>query len=1227
MILQVDLAVKAYVKGDQYKTAADLYLENKEIEKAIKILLLDKQGKSLPYALELALDYKQTLALEQGCSVNIIAQRTAQYYLQNTNIKNAIACAELFSEDKDKVSLFKKVGLIDEAVQMLSTNKQYDDLYHLLKGQGNFERGAEIAEKLNNNQMRCEFLLLLVKKKLNTAQYDKEDKLKDAEMLKKANDTLCDGNETLNLQVELICGILKEDPLACFNVCKKFIAINIFGAIEALKAAVNFKTPNLNLDKVIVFVECLRFAHDAVSNIEKTGKLSLKHLQLQCRKFYQFEQSECKFFLPPCQFYWIPKLEKISLAEQDSDGMIQFDEVKVYELLKTHLKKIFCRWMQLDLEKVLFSIMISEEYRLLNSVLNKQLDIEKFAKRHCNISNYLICCIKLIEIAHFHDGKSIKCCDVEDKIDNKMISKWGKLSDYASVRLFNVFSPEWCYYFTFSNKDIRMIRASKIVCNILFTRLNSDKKVKNNINSFLENWRILKLTGCDASTLVKCLKNEAIKFINDKSSKEKSKDEQLTLSNNTKQTNQSQLNEALFIKQNDSYYSHIFSAWLQSCRCLENVNFMGFAEGVIEQLFILIAKRKSFKPKITVVNITYVLEIICIGLFGSLQAAHAHMNRRNSSIQLLFPKFYEHLVTLFDPINFTPHEFLDLVATSVVKCKDKNFEQIYGYSLYLLQRMFDLLMGKIEPSFNVLRYALKASVYNNGFERCLVLCLSLLGNLWSLIHQQYLSNMLSTLKGNVLHLHSQIIKDNFPELFTNLQRIQEIKNSKDVFNILLDIQLHSRIYMVSLQYNYGTDVKGRLFSFDKINPEHFPKSAFRPSKKTSVIQNAKQRQQHTQQHQGHERSSNKPPMAQQRLTNLKQKSMKNTLAAKQLQYSQKKVPNNSHTLQTSDVIPSDENTAISFTNQQKSDVNVASESSSIDENEANHFSNQLLSHTDSLNEEQTMVVTSPSFSEEQTLHPYSDETTNLNLQSTVSTDSLQTCNDENFDIAEAAISSTQTEYSLPMLVKSNTFVEKRTDHNLATPENEVSDDKQSYLDNKVDLLSNSQQCNTDPPLFLPYSPSYSDVDNTEAELAEYFHSTQLDVHVGGNKTTNTTTELQSSHLATPVEYTELSVSHGVDATEACTQTEHHQATHEPSSHMVKNNNVLFQSELKPDAEPFESTLKTDDEYSGPFFPSNNSEQVQDLNTAYQPTMYQTANNPNLPVYHPGYAMPVPVTVT
>ena len=69
----------------------------------------------------------------------------------------------------------------------------------------------------------------------------------------------------------------------------------------------------LDLDRAIfiVHVDCSQLAYNIIKDIEKNGGLSLKHLQLQFQNFYQMKQSHGRFFFPPDQFYWIPKLDKI----------------------------------------------------------------------------------------------------------------------------------------------------------------------------------------------------------------------------------------------------------------------------------------------------------------------------------------------------------------------------------------------------------------------------------------------------------------------------------------------------------------------------------------------------------------------------------------------------------------------------------------------------------------------------------------------------------------------------------------------------------------------------------------------------------------------------------------------------------------------------------------------------------------------------------------------------
>ena len=304
--------------------------------------------------------------------------------------------------------------------------------------------------------------------------------------------------------MELICGILREDTATCFNAYKKFSNINHFGAIEALNATIYLKS-DLKLHRIAIIVNCLQIAYDIIHQI-KSHNLSFKH-SIQCRKFYQFEQSEDKFFLPPSQFYWVPMLENVCLPEQDSDGMMQFDINMTYEVLEQHITGIAHNWLHLDLEKVLFNIFRSKSYNSLNSILDKDLGIQNFVKQCYEMSDYLLCCIKLIEISHFHDGNDIKHCDVGGNID-----KWEKLSRYASFKIVQIFSPQWNYFLKFSKTDIELIKKSKITCSCLLKALRPDDEVKSNINSLLYNWRILKMIGSDVSKIKKCLTDEEIKF-------------------------------------------------------------------------------------------------------------------------------------------------------------------------------------------------------------------------------------------------------------------------------------------------------------------------------------------------------------------------------------------------------------------------------------------------------------------------------------------------------------------------------------------------------------------------------------------------------------------------------------------------------------------------------------------------------------------------------------------
>ena len=861
-------------------------------------MLLDAQGKLLPDALELALDYtagENGSSLDPGCSVNVIAQRAAEFYIQNRNIKNAVKCAEHFTETRDKISLFKKAGLKDQVLEFLNADKNYNEMYRLFKGWELFERGAEVAEKLGDNKTYCEFLLFVVKKKLqNEQEYNEECKLKDAEILENAGKKLLSGDTKLLMQ--LICAKLRKDAGACFNLCKKFIdANNHFGAIEALNAAFTIKKPNLDinelgitsvLDKVSLVISIIQYAQDIIIGIETPGMLTTQ--LLKCRKFYQFEQSEDTYYSPPSQFYWTPNLT-VLCKSQDSDGMIQFDKRVLYEEIQRHCNDMIDNWLEIKPEKVIFELMNSKEYHSLNSTFDNYSNFAETCSKYNSVQEYLHCCIKLVDIASFHFDKRKRKCSVEDK-------DWVYLREYGNKRISKLFSPQWNYYLPYSRNEVEMVNRSKGVCKCLSSRLKPRDEVKHDINSFLFNWRICKLTNRSLELeLEVCLKEEETKWNEIKVQKEteqskveqnengEAKQENTTNetkdeahSENPKKENKHKELEkkqekfqkhietpgVLLVDRNSGYH-HGFFTWLKCCELLENGNFLGFAEGLIKKLLFLIVKRKSIKPKIQVLDLISLLEVTCTGLFGSLQVANIIKN-----VSILLPESYEHTVKAFDGINSAKCTLLNSVANSATEMvHSKNMSDL---SLHLLQQTLFLLLGGIGPSFNVLRHAAShhTTVINNGFERCLGLCLCLYGNLSPLMNKEdsYHAHITLYTELNLILKQSHDIPEAhpltscYPGLLEIVKQFNTMQDVNESFEILATIQQHYNYSMASLKFHS----KDKLFTFRHMNPKEFQhKQSVMHQKDNprqpnqSHKQPVHKKQQHHVQH-SQQQSSNKP---------------------------------------------------------------------------------------------------------------------------------------------------------------------------------------------------------------------------------------------------------------------------------------------------------------------------------------------------------------------------------
>ena len=802
------------------------------IEGAIQTLMMDTKGTLFPAALKLAVEYsrdKSCVPLKKECSINEVAHLTATYYLKMGKKELAVECVELFTEVKDKINFLKRAGFIDEAVNMLHKAKQYDNLYRLLKGQGMFLKGASISSKLHDYENYCVFLLLAIKVKLYEAivgaddnvakSYSIQSRLDDATELHKAGKQLKDGE--IKLQVDLMCAILRENVHACYNISKCFTYLNPFGSAEALNAAISIHSqkemPSLSTSQISSILTCLRVMLDTSEALRDPDAIN-QQVALQCLKFYDFEKSDETLFLPPQQFYWIPELAKDAMVQKDSDGMIQLRVADVYKTVQRHVVSLACGCLQLNLDEYLFEQINAEKYVMLNVALTKpDKDFAVACSSARDLSPYLHHCAQLIEVGYYHSEFD----SFQPSKDTKFTSA-SHMIHFGTNRLVNAFSPQWNFYLPLTKKDIKMVQFSKVVCHQVNKSIDSiiEKKKYDparDINSFLYKWHFLKITSFDIAELEKPLNEEAV-----------------TVNEKVKQSSKTNFYfpPPVFIKENvnisSAKYFHSFLIWSTTCKALTlNGRFMYFAEGVVKRLLLLIAKNRYIQAKISALNAVSMLEIISVGLLGVLQASGAHVGY--ADILVIVPQLYEHALQFFDDLNAGERSknmwLLAAVVHTVTKTPAKKLEKLYLDALRLLQRVVCILVGLEVPSFNILTYAQGRSVYNNGFERCFVLCLCLLGNLAPLIPDrdvQAIHSSICSLAINMQHLQSTL--QDRPHLLNAIKRMAMASDIKDVFCIISDLQQKYSSGMACLRYTY--DIKP--FVFNKIDSRYFPQFTLQP---------------------------------------------------------------------------------------------------------------------------------------------------------------------------------------------------------------------------------------------------------------------------------------------------------------------------------------------------------------------------------------------------------------
>ena len=783
--MQDDYAIKAFQKCGNFQEVANIQIRQGNIDDAIQSLL---SGKLFPIALELAAAYsKNPLAppLRPECSMNEVAHLTADYYVSIRSKILAVECVKVyFSKAKEKISFFKENGFIQEAIDVLCEEQQFDDLYRLLKAQGMFSKGAKICTEQNDHYNKCIFHLLSVKSRLYGSEssensYNKNSCSKDIAELDNTNKIIKDLE--LKLEVELFIGILKSSAEDCIRVSKKFR--NQFGIVEAINASLKLSSATLS-KHVDTVLKCLQDAEKIIVAF-KEHFLPFR-VAGELLKFYGFEKSGDRYFLPPQQFYWLPQLVKHSFEKRDSDGMIQLRESDVHQTIRDHVLNSAKRWLDAcKLDEVLYDSINADKYKQLNTAIMKpNKDFASLCTLCEDLSGYICCCTQAIELGYFYRYFDCKLSVREDggfRSVEHMIS-------YGASRIVNIFSNQWNVYLPIKQSDIEKVRSVKLACleiNKTIDRFVEKKQYEPtlDINGFLYKWHIRKITASDVSELESLLKEKEVAF--------NKSDHKTPLPPDVMFVEERQDNSSVFV--------HSFTMWIRAHSLLvTHGNFIEFASTLIRKFVLLNAKFREIEAKISVLNAVSLFEIVSVGLLAMLQASAVHLE--HAEVSVVLPELYNHAIQLFDMINCSGNEMHLLTAASstVVNIPIKKLANLNRDSFKMLHSMIRLLVGLRLQNFNVLMYALARSTQNNGFERCLILSLCLLANLAPLLSKEQTQKIRIAL----CSLMNEIPND-YPELRAAVYRVGAASNTNEIFHVVLSLQKKYNKGMVSMSYDYN----------------------------------------------------------------------------------------------------------------------------------------------------------------------------------------------------------------------------------------------------------------------------------------------------------------------------------------------------------------------------------------------------------------------------------------
>ncbi len=725
-------AGKLYELLGESTKACQVYLRARDFDSFIRLkesigeyssvvmTLLGKPFMRKREALMKAREYEESgIELAPELSASKLSYSCAKFYSERKDKDTLIDVLQYMPEMERRVRLLKESKLYDRAFFEYEQSHQYADAYRLAAAQGWFKRGQELAKSAGNHDEVDSFILQKAKSKYKhtLAKLMKSGKnfTKDQVIEEIGQDVIDDlsslfergkrTRNTRNTYAALLLGMITSDKGLCRLAWRTFKHLkHKTGELEAFH-----QLQELADESIASVLEVCQLAKEVGKIFQSANDINT--VVQQGLKFYDIRRVGQVYCTPRDQDIWMTDIIRTCQNETervDIDGAHRLDIKEVRRCIFEHCTGYIKHWVNR------FRLETELPYNCERFLLDKSLRTKRFPDREYAIEEvsseglriYIKSCLEYFQL------RVILEKDVEGLIS----------------LLIGLFSPQVTRYLPqrFNDQHIALLRQSTTT-HSAFTHwlkestFNPAKIFPERVcvDQWLTSWRACCLFSPDVTPIFSAL-TELETTVSKKAPEKKFEP------------------PAGFVYKNkDNAYYHVFSMWLLSCQQIrEHGDVLWGSRLAIFHFVSEIASSQCMS--ISVPNMVDILSLHCTVLLVILTHVHGRQNKPSS---LTVPLLYKSTVQLFDSmVTFegSKWKILQACAHEVGSKQERFLSRYHKDPRILLIRSLDILLGnyKKAPRYNVVKFALKKYPHNDATRHCLILTLTVFGNLIMLNDKQ-----------------------------------------------------------------------------------------------------------------------------------------------------------------------------------------------------------------------------------------------------------------------------------------------------------------------------------------------------------------------------------------------------------------------------------------------------------------------------------------------------------